>query len=321
MIALPTCSSSRAFGSRRVSASPTSCCSSPCSRRPSPRPRPVRLAVTIARKGYDSSSAGPSPAVTNGNLNTRLFSLGLGQRDTAVPGGVARVPRHPWLGTGEGSYARYWNEYRTQAFQISNVHDLYLETLAELGPLGLALLLAALAAPFVAFFRARRRALAGGGARGLRRVSRPCRVDWDWQMPAVTLAALFCGSGAPLAAGGRPEPMRAATCGRSPPASSLSRGLRFRRAEVEPRDRGSSRTAAPAPTTRRPRATRASARFWAPWSSAALAAPRRGAGRRPDQDRRRAGEPRARAREGRCELAALARSGQGDHGVPRSSRP
>src|SRR6185312_907062 len=86
-----------------------------------------------------------------------------------------------------------------------NVHDLYLETLAELGPFGLALLLVALAAPIVAFFRVRKRGLTAAALAAYVAFLVHVLVDWDWQMPAVTLAALFCGT-AVLSAAKRARP-------------------------------------------------------------------------------------------------------------------
>jgi hypothetical protein len=162
--------------------------------------------VTIARKGYHSL-AGQNHPVTNGNLNTRLFSLGLGQRIPQWQVAWREYRGHPWLGTGQGSYERYWNEYRPDPFKVVNVHNLYLETLAELGPLGLGLLVIALGAPLVGAIRARRRALVPAAAAAYVAFLAHAAVDWDWQMPAVTLAALFCGV-ALLAAARRSESSR-----------------------------------------------------------------------------------------------------------------
>jgi O-antigen ligase len=170
--------------------------------------------TTIARKGYDNL-VGQDHPITNGDLNTRLFSLGLGQRIPQFKVAWHEYKAHPYLGTSEGSYERYWNQNRPYAFKVKNVHNLYLETLAELGPVGLALLLVALAAPIVAFFRARRRELAAVALGGYAAFLAHALVDWDWQMPAVSLAALFCGT-AILSAAKREKPK---------PMGPLSRGI------------------------------------------------------------------------------------------------
>ena len=160
--------------------------------------------TTIAHKGYHSL-VGKDHPVTNGDLNTRLFSLGLGARIPQFKVAWHEYKAHPYLGTGEGSYERYWNENRPYVFTVKNAHDLYLETLAELGPVGLFLLIAALAAPIVAFFRVRKRGLTAAALAAYIAFLAHVLVDWDWQMPAVTLAALFCGT-AVLSAAKRARP-------------------------------------------------------------------------------------------------------------------
>ena len=147
---------------------------------------------TIAHKGY-TSFMGPSRSVSNGDLNTRLFSLGGGERIPQWQVAWREYKAHPWLGSGAGSYERYWNEYRPIEFKVRNVHNLYLETLAELGPIGLGLLVIALAMPLVAAIRTRRRALVPAAAGAYVAFLGHAAVDWGWQIPGVTLAALFCG--------------------------------------------------------------------------------------------------------------------------------
>jgi hypothetical protein len=69
------------------------------------------------------------------------------------------------------------------------------ETLAEVGPVGLSLLLAALAVPLVAAVRARACSLAAAGAGAYAAFLVHAGLDWDWEMPAVTLAGFLCGIG------------------------------------------------------------------------------------------------------------------------------
>jgi hypothetical protein len=113
---------------------------------------------------------------------------------------------HLLLGSGPGTFAREWLAHRPVATGAMNAHSLYLETLAELGPLGLLLLVAALALPLAAV-RHRRSPLAAGAAGGYATFVVHAGLDWDWQMPAVTAAGLLCGVCA-LRAGGDP-PTRA----------------------------------------------------------------------------------------------------------------
>jgi O-antigen ligase len=99
---------------------------------------------------------------------------------------------HPWLGGGAGSYERYWNELRPSPFKVRDAFSLYLETLAEQGPVGLGLLTAALSVPVAAGLLARRRSLVpiclGGYAAFLVHAG----LDFDWEMPIVTVTALVC---------------------------------------------------------------------------------------------------------------------------------
>ena len=57
------------------------------------------------------------------------------------------VEREPLLGEGAGSFSRTWLRERPVANEARDAHNLYLETLAELGPIGLVLLLLVLVTP------------------------------------------------------------------------------------------------------------------------------------------------------------------------------
>jgi O-Antigen ligase len=106
----------------------------------------------------------------------------------------------PLRGSGAGTYVLRWNRERPDTHQVQNAHSLYLEVLGELGVVGLALLLTTLALILAAFaYRAR------GPDRALFAALLACGlawavhagVDWDWQMPAVSLW-LFALGGAAL---------------------------------------------------------------------------------------------------------------------------
>ncbi len=77
--------------------------------------------------------------------------------------------------------------------KVRDAHSLYLETLAELGTVGLALLVLALGAPLVAAVRARGRpgVAVAAGAYGAFLLG--AAADWDWEIASVTLAALLVG--------------------------------------------------------------------------------------------------------------------------------
>ena len=100
---------------------------------------------------------------------------------------------NPLLGSGAGTFDSYWLRYRTVDSFARDAHSLYVETLAELGPLGLALVLAALAMPF-AGVRRRLEPLAAAAGGGYVAFVVHLAVDWDWELPAVTLAGVTCGA-------------------------------------------------------------------------------------------------------------------------------
>jgi len=112
---------------------------------------------------------------------------------------------NPVLGSGAGTFDRYWLLYRPVGSFARDAHSLYLETLAELGPIGLALLLAALALPLLVL-RGRRDPMLATAAASYVAYLVHTGVDWDWELPVVTLCGLVCGSGLLLWARTRDAP-------------------------------------------------------------------------------------------------------------------
>lgn len=150
-----------------------------------------------------SASFNQSLPQTGGDLNRRLASFSSDGRADYWRVAWREVRADPWLGGGAGSYERYWHRYRPTAFEAENAHNLYLETLAELGPVGLALLVAFLAVPFLAAIRNRAGPGVTAAAGAFAAFVVHCAIDWDFQIVAVTLAGLFCA--ASLLAASRPD--------------------------------------------------------------------------------------------------------------------
>jgi O-Antigen ligase len=148
--------------------------------------------TTLSRKAYDAFKA-PPPHATN--LNRRLLSFsGNGRADLwRLAWDDARG--HPWLGSGPATYERYYLAHQPkQIGRVRDAHGLYIETLAELGPVGLGLLLVLVATPLAALGAARRHPLAPAAAGAYVAYLVHAGVDWDWELPAVTLTGLFCGA-------------------------------------------------------------------------------------------------------------------------------
>lgn len=97
----------------------------------------------------------------------------------------------PVVGRGAGSFELAWLEQQPVPISVRDAHSLYLETLAELGLVGLALLALALAPPLVAAFRGATSAAAAGGYVAF---LLHAGIDWDWEFPAVTVPGLLCGA-------------------------------------------------------------------------------------------------------------------------------
>jgi O-antigen ligase len=110
---------------------------------------------------------------------------------------------NPITGSGAGTFDSFWLHYRPVSSFARDAHSLYVETLGELGPIGLALVLLALGVPLLAL-RRRGDPLLAAAAAGYTAFVLHVAVDWDWELPAVTLAGLACG--AVLLAGSRRRP-------------------------------------------------------------------------------------------------------------------
>lgn len=98
----------------------------------------------------------------------------------------------PLRGVGAGGWAVYWLRYRSNSGYAQDAHSLPLQTMAELGLVGLALLavfLAGIALCARGAYRAAPGAAAGLIAGSIVYIAHS-PLDWDWQMPALTLVAV-----------------------------------------------------------------------------------------------------------------------------------
>jgi hypothetical protein len=146
--------------------------------------------VSLARRGYDSFT---SPPMSGADLNSRLFTFSNNSRIELWHAAWDEFRAHPVAGSGAGGFERWWLEHRQSGQQVRDAHNLYAQTLGELGVVGLALLVAVLAVPLLAGVRARRHPLAAVALAAYVAYLVHAFFDWDWQVPALTLLALFCG--------------------------------------------------------------------------------------------------------------------------------
>jgi hypothetical protein len=117
----------------------------------------------------------------------------------------------PLQGTGAGGFRVAWRMERRVNGAVTQVHSVVLEMAAELGIAGLAFLGLFLGGVAAAGRRALRRGapLAPGACAVTVAWLLHATIDWDWQLPAVTLPALILAAGL-LAASELPEPAPAA---------------------------------------------------------------------------------------------------------------
>jgi hypothetical protein len=130
---------------------------------------------------------------------------------------------HPILGSGVGTFARRWAKDRPTTENVTEGHSIYIETLGELGLVGECLILVLLGLLFGSFWA---RWLDGERALGAMAVA-ACStwlvhagLDWDWELPALTVW-LFALGGCALAA----SPARLGGWTPSPIVRAVAAGL------------------------------------------------------------------------------------------------
>jgi O-Antigen ligase len=105
---------------------------------------------------------------------------------------------HPLIGIGSGGFQVEWLKVYNRYDASGDAHSVYLEAAAELGIVGLAILLLFLggvAGSVVRLYRVHRGPAAGLAA-GLAVWAFHAGLDWDWEMPAVSLPALLLAAAA-----------------------------------------------------------------------------------------------------------------------------
>jgi O-Antigen ligase len=144
--------------------------------------------------------SGVPPHGNTGDLRERLTDPSNNGRTDLWRVALNGFSASPLHGYGAGMYQTLWDRNRPSFVYTINAHSLYLQAMAELGVPGLALLLIAI---FAILYGLGRRAcgprrsiygalLAAGVVWALR-----AGVDWDWEMPVVTLG-FFAVAGAAL---------------------------------------------------------------------------------------------------------------------------
>ncbi|HEU4707577.1 MAG TPA: O-antigen ligase family protein [Solirubrobacterales bacterium] len=148
-----------------------------------------------ASNGWDEFKSGGA-----GFGSGRLGSVGGENRYEFWRSALDENATRPLTGTGSGSFELWWARHATTSEPVHDTHSLYLQTLGELGIVGLVILVAFFGSVFFFGGRAALRgdpavrpglvaALAGAAAFCL-----GAAVDWTWQIPVLPLSMLLLAS-------------------------------------------------------------------------------------------------------------------------------
>jgi Tetratricopeptide repeat len=162
----------------------------------------VRLVLPLAARHAatrDLSRRGLAVAgllLASGLVAAAVFALPGHERIHYWRVAVHEAAANPVLGSGAGTYVDWWVRTRDVPLSTREAHSLYLETLAELGPVGLLALVAALGAPLVAALRLRRSAWGPPVLAALAAYDLHAVADFDWELAGVTLPLVVLGASA-----------------------------------------------------------------------------------------------------------------------------
>jgi len=171
------------------------------------------------------------PELTGASVQEHLFSTSGNGRWQWWTSAVDEFETRPLVGRGAGSYEAWWAEHASIPAFVRDAHSLYLETLGELGLVGLALLLAFLVSCLVTGARRLRGRTEGERAAVAALLALVAAflfeagIDWMWELTAVSVVAVLALG---LLSGPATEPALA----RLQPATARRRGLPFLRIAV-----------------------------------------------------------------------------------------
>ena len=158
---------------------------------------------------WDDFTARQGSAVTGTTPIERLRSATSNGRYQYWEAAVDAAAEHPLAGTGAGTFEFWWTRNATTAGYVHDAHSLYLETLAELGVVGLmlvaSLLVLILATGVVRALRAPpelRTVLAAATAAALAWTV-TAAYEWIWELAVMTVVLLAMGA---VILAGRDEP-------------------------------------------------------------------------------------------------------------------
>jgi O-antigen ligase len=157
-------------------------------------------AADPGRRIDDFKKPPTAPGAQRGFVARHLASAEGNGRYQFWQAGIDAFEAEPVHGVGAGGYEAWWLRHGSLAYYIRNAHSLFVETMAELGLLGLAALLAFFVPAFAGGVRGRGRdpGAAGIGLAALACGTASAAIDWTWQLPGafapvVVIAAVLLG--------------------------------------------------------------------------------------------------------------------------------
>ena len=145
------------------------------------RPRVALVGLACGALAVGVALAATQPVSTTSSFRTAYWAA-------ALEGARA----HPVLGTGAGTFHLTWLEHGPSGLFVRDAHSLYVEALSELGPVGLLLVVSTVAVPLIATVRRHGDPVVAVGGAAFAVFAVHAGLDWDWEMPVVTLTALGC---------------------------------------------------------------------------------------------------------------------------------
>jgi O-antigen ligase len=123
--------------------------------------------------------------------------------------GERAFAEHLLAGLGSGGFRAFWLRERPIPEPVKDIHSLELEMAVELGLIGLLAFAAMVAGVAMAARRAlgRHRALAAGWCAAAVVWLLHASIDWDWELPAVSLPAIVLAGALIALAESSPEPL------------------------------------------------------------------------------------------------------------------
>jgi O-Antigen ligase len=165
------------------------------------RHAPALAAATVAAVAVGLVIGGlgekPSEAELSAGAEARRFASVSSNRYEYWRVGLEAFERAPLAGVGSGGFRVEWLRERPIPETVKDAHSLEVEIAAELGIVGLLAFGIMLAGVVLAALRAMRRdaAAAAGPCAALLVWFLHASIDWDWQLPAVTLPAVVLAGG------------------------------------------------------------------------------------------------------------------------------